>query len=130
MNIKNPYKLINKANSTFNLYLKKYEEYEKFMETYGEDQEKTNKTIQLFLEKYRYEYDQLNNTINKILNLLDAINEENNANKKRINNLEMEIHSLNVQYVIHCAAVPVWQKLLLLFCHPGFCQDNTSLPSS
>ena len=95
MNIKNPYKLINKANSTFNLYLKKYEEYEKFMETYGEDQEKTNKTIQLFLEKYRYEYDQLNNTINKILNLLDAINEENNANKKRINNLEMEIHSLN-----------------------------------
>ena len=61
--MKNPYTFVNKANSTFNLYLEKFSEFEQFMEESRVEQEKTIKLIYDFMEESRVEQEKTNKLI-------------------------------------------------------------------
>ena len=51
MNIRNPYKLIEKANNTFNLYLDNYDEIEEYLCSSKKDQIEIKKYMKLILEE-------------------------------------------------------------------------------
>ena len=83
--MKNPYTFVNKANSTFNLYLEKFSEFEEFMEESRKEQEKT---IQL-LSEFRKEYQDYQNNVNSILVGLSEMS-ESIIKEIMKNNVELE----------------------------------------
>ena len=87
MSIRNPYNLIEKANETFNLYLEKYEDIEKYMISSKKEQSEINHMFNSFLEKY----DAINY---KFLELFQNLIEDNDNNQKLIKNLESQIDIL------------------------------------
>ena len=98
--MKNPYTFVNKANSTFNLYLEKFSEFEKFMEESQKEQEKTNR---LLLE-FKKEYQDYQNNINSILVELSGMSEsiikevmKNNVELENIN----DINEFNQEKIIN-----------------------------
>lgn len=92
MNIKNPYKFIEKANDTFNLFLSKFDEIENFMSVSSEDQKKISDSFDSFYDDYN---DYQKNMNQKFLDLFDTLIEEISSNKKQINILESQIDELN-----------------------------------
>ena len=78
MTIKNPYKLIEKANDTFNLYLEKYEDIDEFISSSKKEH-----------HAYESKLEEINNNL---LQLLSELIKENQNNKDLINNLSNKIN--------------------------------------
>ena len=95
MTIKNPYNLIEKANETFNLYLSKYDEIEKYMISSKEEQFEIKRIINSFLEIYDVHQNKLTNINYKFLELFQNLIDEVDDNQKLIKNLESQIKILN-----------------------------------
>ena len=57
MDFKNPYNFIEKANVSFNLYLKMHDKLEKFIESYKTDQQKRDELLASFLKNYQEDYE-------------------------------------------------------------------------
>ena len=94
MSVKNPYKLLEKANSTFNLYLEKYSEIEKYMEESKKNQKETGEKIDSFLEKDKEMRNQLDAANLEILELIQKQNQiiqEHNDKIDMIGELNDEI---------------------------------------
>ena len=61
--MKNPYDLINKANSTFDLYLEKFSEFEKFMDESRDEWDKLNILFLKFMDESRDENKEITSQI-------------------------------------------------------------------
>ena len=98
--MKNPYTFVNKANSTFNLYLEKFSEFEEFMEESRKEQEKT---IQL-LSEFRKEYQDYQNNVNSILvglsEMSESIIKEIMKNNVELENI-IDINEFNQEKIIN-----------------------------
>lgn len=94
MSIKNPYKLIDKANTTFDLYLDKYEEIEKYMISSKKEQDEIKNLIISFLNQYNVHQSKLNDINQKFFSLFESLIMNDEENKKLFNDLEVKINDL------------------------------------
>ena len=93
--MKNPYNLIEKANETFNLYLNKYSEIEKYMESSKIEQNEIKILFNSFLEQYNSQQDNNKEINENFLELLQKLIDEDKINKKMINELKYQFKELN-----------------------------------
>ena len=98
MPIKNPYKLIEKANNTFNLYLEKYEDIEKFIVSSKKDQEINTELLNSILKKNEIHTNKSDEINTNIIMLLSELIKENQINKDLINNLSNELNKFNNEH--------------------------------
>ena len=89
MDFKNPYNFIEKANVSFNLYLKMHDKLEKFIESYKTDQQKRDELLASFLKNYQEDYEKslekqekIELMVEKLLNVNYEINDYLNQLKK------------------------------------------------
>lgn len=89
MDFKNPYNFIEKANVSFNLYLKMHDKLEKFIESYKTDQQKRDELLTSFLKNYQEDYEKslekqekIELMVEKLLNVNYEINDYLNQLKK------------------------------------------------
>ena len=83
--MKNPYRFVEKANNTFNLYLDKFDEIQEYMVSSKKEQVELKNLFKSFLEEY-------NNHQNKLNDLIANLIEENVANKEAMRNLEIKLN--------------------------------------
>ena len=95
LSMKNPYKLIEKANNAFNLYLDQYNEIEENMVSSKEEISEIMMFLDSFLEQYNFHQDKFHSIHNKFLDLLQYLINEDTINKKLINSLELQINELS-----------------------------------
>ena len=91
MPLKNPYKLIEKANKSFNLYLDNHDEIEQYIKYSIREKEEIKKSFDSFLDDYNSNQNKLNNIFIQFCDLFQKLIESDSVNKDLINNLELKI---------------------------------------
>ncbi|MCK9152233.1 FkbM family methyltransferase [Methanobacterium alcaliphilum] len=94
MTIKNPIKLIKKANKSFNIYLKNYKKINKFIKDYYKNSEE----IKDFIELYKTDQVKLNNRYKKLDNDHDNFDRFIGDWSSRRLDIDNAIHILNENY--------------------------------
>ena len=86
--MKNPYKLILKANDTFNLFLSKYDEIEHYMNLSKEEMGELSESLQYLMKEDSVNKELLTNLESQVINL-------NNYNTLLASKLDMHMEGLN-----------------------------------
>ena len=108
MPLKNPYKLIEKANKSFNLYLDNHDEIEQYIEYSRREKEEIKKSFDSFLDDYNSNQNKLNNIFIQFCDLFQKLIESDSINKDLINNLELkltdsiETNNSNHNNIVNC----------------------------
>ena len=93
--IKNPYKLIEKANDTFNLYLNNHDDFENFMKNSNNNQKEINGLFNSFLKEYSDHQRKLDNINQKFLDFFEILTTVVSENNKSIENLQLQLDHLS-----------------------------------
>ena len=95
MNMKNPYKLVEKVNTAVNLYLSNYIQNEEFMIASAEEQKKINDCFKNFSKEFDTHQKILYGFNEDLLKILESLISENSKNSMKIKELESKIAELN-----------------------------------
>ena len=93
--IKNPYKFVEKANDTINLYLNDREDLENFIFNSNNNQKRLNDLFDSFLREYSLHKENLDNVNQKFLDFFEILITVVSENNKLIGNLQSQIDNLS-----------------------------------